>query len=458
MQQTIQQYWNSFLEFIKDNVSEDAFRTWFVPIVPVSLKDDELTIAVPTNFFYEFLEEHYLDLMYTALRKVFGENVSLMYQISIDSTPITVTPGPVPVGPASTPVEAGNKVPVNQQAELNPQLNPNYNFGNFIEGMSNKLSRRIGLSVAEKPASTAFNPLFIFGPSGVGKTHLANAIGTQIKQTHPQLRVLYVSAHLFMVQYTDSIRNKTQNDFMNFYQSIDVLIVDDMQEIAGMNGTLNVFFHIFNHLHQNGKQIIMTADRSPVNMQGFEDRLLTRFKWGMLAELERPTEELRQKILLNKVKKDGLNISEDIINYIAHTVKDSVRDLEGIITSLLAYSVVYNSDINMQLAEKVISRTVNIEKKKITVDSILQKTCQTFNVRLEEVYGQSRKANISRARQVAMYLAQKYTDLSTTNIGIQIGKRNHSTVLHSIKLIEGQIQIDKQIREKINELEMDLKN
>lgn len=463
--ESIKTYWERCLDFIQDNLAEEPFKTWFAPITPVSYQDKVLTIAVPSNFFYEFLEEHYLELIKSALKSVFGDEVELMYKIMVDSE------NQIELETKSTnetrfltepKKEENNRISSEDHKvashDLDPRLNPSYNFNNFIEGMSNRLSRQIGLSVAEKPAATAFNPLFIYGPSGVGKTHLVNAIGTQIKQRYPNLRVLYISAHLFMVQYTDSIRNNTYNDFMNFYQTIDVLIVDDMQELAGVTKTQNIFFHIFNHLHQTGKQLILTADRSPVDMQGFEDRLLTRFKWGMMAELERPTEELRRKILLSKVQKDGLSISTDVVNYIAHSVNDSVRDLEGIINSLMAYSVVFNSEINMALAQKVVARTVKFTQKTITIDDIIQKSCIAFAVTPEDVYSQSRKANIARARQVAMYLAQKHTSLSTIRIGFLIGKRNHATVLHSIKLIEDQIVLSKDIREKVNEIEMELKN
>lgn len=461
MENNIQLYWSQCLSFIRDNIAEEPFKTWFAPIVPISYHDRVLTIAVPSNFFYEFLEEHYLDLMKAALKQVFGDDVSLMYEIMVDksnNTPIHVESTNA-VSLKQKPVVDGNKIKAEELFnDLDPRLNPSYNFNNFIEGISNKLSRQIGLSVAEKPAHTAFNPLFIYGPSGVGKTHLVNAIGTQIKQRFPNLRVLYVSAHLFMVQYTDSVRNNTYNDFMNFYQSIDVLIVDDLQELSGVTKTQNVFFHIFNQLHQTGKQLILTADRSPVEMQGVEERLLTRFKWGMLAEMEKPNEELRRKILLYKVHHNGLNISEDVINYIAHVAQESVRDLEGIINALMAYSVVFNSNIDMALAEKVVNRTVKFVKKKITIEDIIQKSCNAFGVSEEDVYSQSRKANIVRARQVAMFLAQKHTDLSTTRIGTLIGKRNHATVLHSIKLIEDQINLIKDLRNKVNDIELELKN
>ncbi|MDO4215459.1 MAG: chromosomal replication initiator protein DnaA [Bacteroidales bacterium] len=465
MELEVQLYWKRCLDFIQDNIEAEPFKIWFLPIVPISFDKGNkvLTIAVPTNFFYEFLEEHYLDIMHAAIKHVFGEGVVLMYDITVDKenkqTTEVASNDPKVIKPES--IENGNQIhkqDIAPQNDLDPRLNPNYSFNNFIEGMSNKLSRQIGLSVAEKPAHTTFNPLFIYGPSGVGKTHLVNAIGSQIKQRYPHLRVLYVSAHLFMVQYTESVRNNTFNDFMNFYQSIDVLIVDDMQELAGVTRTQNTFFHIFNHLHQTGKQLIMTADRSPVDMKGFEDRMLTRFKWGMLAELEKPTEELRKKILQVKIKKNGLDIPDDVVSYIAHAVNESVRDLEGIINSLMAYSVVFNSEIDMSLAEKVVGRSVKFIKKEITIEDIIQQSCKTFNVSEEDIYSQSRKSNVSKARQVAMYLAQKHIKLSLTRIGALIGHRNHATVLHSINLVNDQVELDKDFRAKVGEIELALKD
>lgn len=465
MELEVQLYWKRCLDFIQDNIEAEPFKIWFLPIVPISFDKGNkvLTIAVPTNFFYEFLEEHYLDIMHAAIKHVFGEGVVLMYDITVDKenkqTTEVASNEPKVIKPEN--IENGNQIhkqDIAPQNDLDPRLNPNYSFNNFIEGMSNKLSRQIGLSVAEKPAHTTFNPLFIYGPSGVGKTHLVNAIGSQIKQRYPHLRVLYVSAHLFMVQYTESVRNNTFNDFMNFYQSIDVLIVDDMQELAGVTRTQNTFFHIFNHLHQTGKQLIMTADRSPVDMKGFEDRMLTRFKWGMLAELEKPTEELRKKILQVKIKKNGLDIPDDVVSYIAHAVNESVRDLEGIINSLMAYSVVFNSEIDMSLAEKVVGRSVKFIKKEITIEDIIQQSSKTFNVSEEDIYSQSRKSNVSKARQVAMYLAQKHIKLSLTRIGALIGHRNHATVLHSINLVNDQVELDKDFRAKVGEIELALKD
>jgi chromosomal replication initiator protein len=337
--------------------------------------------------------------------------------------------------------------------DLDPHLNPNYNFENFIKGVSNEFSRTVGETVAKNPAKT-FNPLFLYGPSGVGKTHLTNAIGTRIKELYPEKRVLYISAHLFQVQYTDSVRTNHFNDFINFYQTIDVLIIDDIQEFAGVTKTQNTFFHIFNHLHQNGKQLILTSDRAPVMLQGMEERLLTRFKWGLIAELEKPDKELRKNILLNKIHRDGLNIPENVINFIAENVDESVRELEGIVNSLLAQSILFKRDIDMNLAERIIRKAVRIiENKPITVDEIITKVCEHYKIDESVLHTKSRKREIVQIRQVAMYLAKKHTDISTSKIGYLIGKRDHATVIHACKIMKDLVEIDKDVKTEIEEIE-----
>jgi chromosomal replication initiator protein len=296
--------------------------------------------------------------------------------------------------------------------------------------------------------------LFLYGPSGVGKTHLTNAIGTRIKELYPEKRVLYISAHLFQVQYTDSVRTNHFNDFINFYQTIDVLIIDDIQEFAGVTKTQNTFFHIFNHLHQNGKQLILTSDRAPVMLQGMEERLLTRFKWGLIAELEKPDKELRKNILLNKIHRDGLNIPENVINFIAENVDESVRELEGIVNSLLAQSILFKRDIDMNLAERIIRKAVRIiENKPITVDEIITKVCEHYKIDESVLHTKSRKREIVQIRQVAMYLAKKHTDISTSKIGYLIGKRDHATVIHACKIMKDLVEIDKDVKTEIEEIE-----
>ena len=454
--------WNRCLEIIRDNVPEQTYKTWFCPIVPLKYEDKTLVVQVPSQFFYEFLEEKFLDLLRQTIHKVFGEGAKLMYNVVVVKNPPATVPLPPHAGPTnatSAPRQTLTKeLPqVPQVADLDPHLNKEYNFETFIEGESNKLSRSVAEAVALNPAKTIFNPLFFYGASGVGKTHLANAIGTKIKELYPEKRVLYVSAHLFQVQYTDSVRNNTTNDFINFYQSIDVLIIDDIQEFAGLTKTQNNFFHIFNHLHQNGKQLILTSDRSPILLQGMEERLITRFKWGMVAELERPTIELRRNILRNKIRRDGLQFPPEVIDYIAQNVSDSVRDLEGIINSIMAYSVVYNCDIDLPLTARVVARCVNLEKKELTLDDIVRKVCAHYGVKQRDLLSKSRRQGIVQARQLAMYLSHKYTDLSLSQIGRRIGGRDHSTVLHSCAQVERRVATDKGFRREMEELECALK-
>ena len=456
--------WSRCLSVIRDNVPETIFKTWFEPIVPLIYQNKALTIGVPTQFFYEILEEKYADLLRVALNKEIGEGTQLVYRVLIDKTNDQtidlVGTNRSRVLPPSTDIKDANKAPNPMKAptpqDLDPQLNPNYNFENFIKGSSNEFSRTVGETVAKNPART-FNPLFLYGPSGVGKTHLTNAIGTRIKELYPEKRVLYVSAHLFQVQYTDSIRTNHFNDFISFYQTIDVLIIDDIQEFAGVTKTQNTFFHIFNHLHQNGKQLILTSDRAPIMLQGMEDRLLTRFKWGLVAELEKPDTELRRNILRNKIRKDGLNIPESVVNYIAENVNESVRELEGIINSLLAQSILFKREIDMDLAERIIRKAVRIENKPITIDNIISKVCAHYDLDESVIHTKSRKREIVQIRQIAMYLAKKHTEISASKIGMLIGNRDHATLLHACKTVKDLIEINKSFKSDIEEIEAALK-
>ena len=366
--------WSLCLDFIRDNVSKAVFDTWFSVTEPVSLENGELLIQIPSPFVYEYLEQNCLDVIKAALIKVFGKGTKLAYSILTDkenNISQNVSSSDTLYSIKGT-AEIGNKAPSATDAplvqDLNPQLDPNYSFDNFVEGISNKLARTAGETIALNPAGSAFNPLFIYGSSGVGKTHLATAIGRRVKELHPEKRVLYVSAHLFMVQYTDAARNNTVNDFIHFYQSIDVLIIDDMQELSGYTKTQNTFFHIFNYLHLNHKQLIMTSDRPPKDMKDLEERLITRFKWGLVAELERPDLNLRKDILRDKTRRDGITFPEPVIDYIADKVRDNVRDLEGVIVSLMAYSTIYGKEVDLNLTHEVIDKSQHHEQKPITIE------------------------------------------------------------------------------------------
>ena len=456
--------WNRCLKMIHDNVPDTIYKTWFEPIVPLKYEDKTLTLGVPNPFFYEMLEERFLDLLRAALNKEIGEGTQLMYQVQIGPTPKEATNWESSKRssalPPKTPIYDGDKAPDPIQApapqDLDPHLNPNYNFENFIKGSSNEFSRTVGETVAKNPART-FNPLFLYGPSGVGKTHLTNAIGTRIKELYPEKRVLYVSAHLLQVQYTDSVRTNHFNDFMKFYQSIDVLIVDDIQEFAGVTKTQQTFFHIFNHLHQNNKQLILTSDRAPVMLQGMEERLLTRFNWGLVAELEKPEADLRKNSLRNKIHRDGLNIPENVINYIAENVSDSVRELEGIVNSLLAQSILFKSEIDMDLAQRIVRKAVRCENKPVTIADIIAKVCAHYNLEESVIHTKTRKREIVQVRQIAMYLAKKHTDHSSSKIGQLIGNRDHATVLHACKMVKDLVDVDKGFKAELDEIEASIR-
>lgn len=449
------------MEMFRSNVSDQQFKTWFSPMrfKSYDAAQRELAVYIPSQFFFEYLEEHFRRLIHVTISRFFGADVTLSYEVELADN-VTVSQESE-ADTASQPAPSSfpaNQSPSLAQAvglpeDLDSQLNPHQTFANFIEGTSNKLPRSVGQAIAEHPEQMTFNPLFIYGPSGVGKTHLVNAIGLRTKELHPEKRVLYLSAHLFMVQFTDARKRNVFNDFMHFYQSIDMLIVDDVQELAGMTATQNAFFHVFNHLRQNGKQIIMTCDRPPVSLQGMEDRLVTRFKSGLMAEMEKPEESLRRGILRSIVKHDGLNIPDNVLDYISRNVTGSVRELEGIIHSLLAYSVVYSKDVDLDFAKRILAGRTKIEKRTVTIDQIITCTCEHFNIREEEVFGKSRKADIVTVRQMSMYLAHKHTKLTASKIGIYVGNRDHATVLHGIKTIDGRLKVEKELRQHLEELE-----
>ncbi len=457
--------WEQCLQLIRDNVTEQQFTTWFRPITfeAFDAATNILLVQVPSPFVYEYLEENYVDLLSKVLTRIYGKGVQLKYRIVTDKAHnLTQDIQSETVDNVETqlPTNRANQSPTPLDValqEIDPQLDLHKSFSNYIEGDSNKLPRSSVLSIAEHPNTTQCNPMFIYGPSGCGKTHLINAIGLRIKQLYPQKRVLYISARLFQVQYTNSVLNNTTNDFINFYQTIDVLIVDDIQEWMTATKTQDTFFHIFNHLFKNGKRIILASDRPPVELKGMNERLLTRFACGLIAELEKPNVQLCVDILNSKIKRDGLNIPDDVVQFIAQTANGSVRDLQGVINSLLAYSVVYNSNIDMRLAERVIKRSVKIDDEPLTLDEIIDKVCSHFNVTVNAVNSRSRKQEIVLARQVSMYLAQKHTKMPASRIGKLVGGRDHSTVLHSCSQIEKRLQVDKGFIAELSTIENSFK-
>ena len=460
MEDNCRELWNKCLNIIRDNVSDTVYNTWFLPIIPLKLENLEFTIQVPSQFFYEYLEEKYVDLIHATLNRIVGKGAVLNYRVIVDNTSkshTTLQSEKIGTLLAEKKASTGlNKTPgtLEQPAKAwNANLNSKYGFHNFFEGGSNKLTRTVAEAVAENPGKTSFNPFFIHGGSGVGKTHICHAIGNKIREKYPEKKVLYISSHLFQVQFTDASRNNVSNDFVNFYQGVDVLIIDDIQEFAGKEKTQNIYFQIFNHLHLLGKQIILTSDKAPIDLQGLEERLIGRMKWGMTAELSKPDLELRRKILSNKIKQDGLDISSEIVDFIAENVTEHVRDLEGIITSLVAYSLVYNRDVDLALARRVISQTVKLEKKQITLEKIQDVVCNYFNVEIKLIHSKSRKREIVQARHVTMFLSKKYTDFSYSHIGNIVGKRDHATVLHACKTVQNSLDIDKAFQLAMKDIE-----
>lgn len=451
MSADVTQQWNQCLQIIKDNIDEKAYETWFLPINPLKHTDNTFSIEVPTAFFKELLEEKYNDLLNATLLRVFGTETKLVYRYAVDKESkngYTNVPG--------TDIVIDSKGSANS---FNSNLNPRYRFSNFIEGDCNKLPRTAGINIASQPGKNIFNPLFIYGKSGVGKTHLANAIGLKVLELHPQKRVLFISSSLFQLQFTEASRSNQVPDFINYYQSLDVLIVDDIQEFGEGNrkATQNIFFQIFNHLQQTGKQLVFTCDKRPAELEGMEERLLTRFKCGLSAEIELPDFDTRKSILKANVEKDGLKISDNVINYIAENVTGSIRDLEGTIISIVAQSTMNQRSINIELAKKVIGNIVASSQKNYSVQEIRDIVCDFYGVSLESLLSETRKREIVQARQVAMYFAKLKTKDSLTTIGTTIGKRNHATVLHACKTVQDLIDTDKSFRASIEELDRMLK-
>ncbi|HKL89994.1 chromosomal replication initiator protein DnaA [Flagellimonas lutimaris] len=469
MSATANSVWNNCLAFIQDNIQPQAFKTWFEPIKPIKLTDKALSIQVPSKFFYEWLEEHYVKLLKVAMTRELGSNAKLIYVIKMENKygnkePFTeqipssnrTAVGPqeldVPITSKSPELKNPFVIPGIRNIKIESQLNPNYNFDNFLEGDSNRLARSAGMAVANKPGGTSFNPLLVFGGVGLGKTHLAHAIGVEIKDKYPEKTVLYISAEKFTQQYIESVKKNTRNDFIHFYQLIDVLIIDDVQFLSGKSGTQDVFFHIFNHLHQNGKQVILTSDKAPVDMQDIEQRLLSRFKWGLSAELQNPDYETRVSILKNKLYRDGVEMPEDIIDHVAKNIKTNIRELEGAIISLIAQSSFNKREVTLELAQQVVEKFVKNTKREVSIDYIQKVVSDYFEMDVATLQSKTRKRHIVQARQLAMFFAKKFTKASLASIGSQIGKRDHATVLHACKTVDNLAETDKQFRKYIEDL------
>ena len=466
---SLESVWNNCLEFIKDNIQEQAYKTWFEPILPVKLDDNILSVQVPSKFFYEWLEEHYVKLLKIALTKELGKEAKLVYVIKMENSFGSAKsftekiPSEYKPKMKSQKIEGSSTyfkteltnpfvIPGIKNLKIDSQLNPNYNFNNFLEGDSNRLARSAGYAVSNRPGGTSFNPLLIFGGVGLGKTHLANAIGINIKQKFPEKTVLYISAEKFTQQYIESVKKNNRNDFIHFYQLIDVLVIDDVQFFSGKSGTQDVFFHIFNHLHQNGKQLVLTSDKAPVDMQEIEQRLLSRFKWGLSAELQTPDYETRVSIIKNKLNRDGVEMDDEIIFYVAKYIKTNVRELEGAIISLMAQSSFNRKNITIELAKVIVEKFVKNTKKQISIDHIQKVVSDYFQMDVSTLQSKTRKRHIVQARQLAMFFSKKFTKASLASIGTKIGRRDHATVLHACKTVDNLAFTDKQFRKYVEDL------
>jgi chromosomal replication initiator protein len=473
--------WAECLEVIKDTLGPEnkkAFDTWFVPIVPLQLDGSTLIVQVPSPFFYEWIEDHYIDLLKRVIRMQLGPNGMLKYSIVMDQT--------IPTEPLKTTLPSHNNrhtvqnpmsdLPVNinkdntreipnpfvipgiQKTRINSQLSPNYTLENFVEGDCNRLARSAGYAVAEKPGTTSFNPLLLHSNVGLGKTHLANAIGLKTKELHPDKVVLYVTSEQFMAQYAEAGRTGTTNDFIHFYEQIDVLIIDDIQFWSGKGQkTQEAFFHIFNHLHQRNCQIIITSDKAPGELQGLEPRLISRLKWGLNADLQAPDVETRKAILRQKLQNDGIEMSDEVIEYIAYNINTNVRELEGALISLIAQSSLNRKQITLELTKQMIDKYVQNSTREITIDYIQKVVCDSLDLPVESIQQTSRKREIVQARQLSMYFAKKITKSSLAVIGMQCGNKDHATVLHACKQIENLRQTDRYIRNLVDELEKKFK-
>lgn len=476
MKELHSEVWENCLKVIRDNLNYQSFKTWFAPIKPIKLENNVLTIQVPSQFFYEWLEEHYITLLKKTIRNELGPTGRLEYSIVMEGSyandPYTIkmptsnrkaTNNPAVAMPID--LKSGNAkeipnpfiIPGLKKIQVHSQLNEAYSFDNFIEGDCNRLARSAGYAVACNPGKTAFNPLFIYSAVGLGKTHLSHAIGLQVKNSFPEKTVLYVATEQFIQQFVDAVRNNNQNDFLHFYQMIDVLIIDDIQWLSGKEKTQDVFFHIFNHLHQKGKQLVITSDKAPVELKGLEPRLLSRFKWGLAADLQVPDLETRIAILKKRIYKDGIAMPDDVLEYLAYSITTNVRELEGALISLMAQSSLNKKAITIELAKQMIDKFVKNTAREISIDFIQKIVCDYFGIPVDSINSKTRKRDIVQARQLAMYFSKKHTKSSLAAIGLVCGNKDHATVLHACRTVNNLIETDKQFRLYVEEIEKRIK-
>lgn len=460
--------WNECLRVIEQHVNEQSFSTWFRPINPVKLEGSSLTIQVPSQFFYEWLEDNYVQVLKLAIKSTLGQNGRLEYAVVVDKGNSSNQPYVVsyPQGNNAAKKPASNTAEVRTPFEMQSldadmltqsNLNPTYTFSTYIEGDCNRLARSAGFAVATKPGITSFNPLMVYGGVGLGKTHLVQAIGNEIKNGPEEKFVLYVSSEKFVNQFMDSIKDGNVKSFTNFYMQVDVLIIDDIQFLAGKDRTQEMFFHIFNHLHQNKKQIIMTSDCPPRDLKGLEERLLSRFKWGLTADLQMPDFETRVAIIRRKMESEGIFIPDDVVEYLAYSVDTNVRELEGILISLIAHASLNRVEISLELAKTVIKNFIKDIETEVGIDFIQKSVSEYYGIHADELKAKTRKKEIVIARQMAMYFSKEFTQHSLKSIGYHFGGRDHSTVIHAVQTVNDMIETDASFRNAVNELKKKFK-
>jgi len=441
---TATKVWKECLKIIKENVPNITYNTWFLPIKPAELNDGVLKVEVPNSFFIEWIEEHYNTLINKTINQVLGENGKLVYVIVKEDDTLDLFDDVQPLKPS---VISSEQKP---EEEHETFLNPKYRFDNFIKGEGNQLARAAAIAVSENPGETSFNPLFIYGGVGLGKTHLIQAIGNKIVNESKKKKVIYLSADIFTVEFVEAIQNNTVNEFSNFYKSMDVLIIDDIQFLIGKEKTQDLFFHIFNTLHQAGKQIVLSSDKPPKDLNGLNERLISRFQWGLTTDIQPPDFETRIAILNNKAKSYGISLSNEILEYIAYNITTNIRELEGCLIKLLANASLSSAEINFELVKKTVKEIATVRETNISIDYINKVVCEYFGVDENKVREKNRKKEVVIARQVAMYLSKKLTRSSLKTIGLHFGGRDHSTVIHAYNNIDRLIEEDPSLKESID--------
>lgn len=453
--------WQNCLSLIKNQTSDDEFVKWFKPMVPLSFDGENLRVRVPDQSHVQYIEQNYISMLRPIIREEFGLKTRLHYAIP-NTKPSTQQHTNANAASLYSQTDTSTIknpfiIPGIKKVTFDSQLNPDLTFENHIEGDCNRLARSAGISISVAPGKTSFNPLFIYGNSGLGKTHIAQAIGLAIKERDPECKVLYVSSNRFQNQFQTAAWRGELNDFIQFYQMIDVLIIDDIQELAGKPGTQNIFFNIFSHLRMLGKQLILTSDRPPVELTDIEERLITRFKWGLSAQLTPPDLVTKIEILKHKCRKMGLTVGDDVIQFLAQNIKANVREIEGALTSLEAHSRLLGKQITLELTKSVMRDIVKIETREITVDSIIELTCSILKIEKTILLSAKRTREVAQARQIAMYLCKQHTKMPLSGIGQALGGKNHATVLHACKTIPNLIETDKIIRQQFEEIERQLR-